>query len=83
MQVGRNIEVDCIFTESFVRIAHLEDTVVSMRHDHMIEQLVVRLNEMDDMMDMVSEGTIHTVELKEAQNHFKNQVSPEAVKASG
>jgi len=39
----------------------------------MIEQLVVRLNEMDDMMDMVSEGTIHTVELKEAQNHFKNQ----------
>ena len=68
------MEVDCNFAESFVRIAHLEDTVVSMRHDHIIDQLVMRLNEMDDMMDMMSEGTMHTVELKAAQHHLKDQV---------
>lgn len=73
--MGRDVEVHCNFAETYVRIAYLEDTVTSMKHDEIIEQIFARMNEMDDIMDMVSEGTMHTVEMKAAQSELKSQVS--------
>ena len=72
--MGRDVTVHCNFAESYVRIAHLEDAITSMRHDEIIEQIFARMNEMDDMMDMVSEGTMHTVEMRAGQSALKSQV---------
>jgi len=72
-QIGRDLEVHCNFAESYVRLAHLEETVVAMNKDNIVERLFSRLNELDDIMDMVSEGTVHVTELRSAQEGLKKQ----------
>ncbi|CAD7696616.1 unnamed protein product [Ostreobium quekettii] len=72
-QIGRDMEVHCNFAESYIRLAHLEETVVAMNKDHIVDRLFYRLNELDDMMDMVSEGTVHVTELRSAQEGLKKQ----------
>eukprot|EP00803_Ostreobium_quekettii_P000969 evm.model.scf_3123.2 EVM.evm.TU.scf_3123.2 scf_3123:11688-15273(-) len=67
------MEVHCNFAESYVRLAHLEESVVSMNKEHVVEQLFARLNELDDMMDMVSEGTVHLTEMRAAQEDLKKR----------
>lgn len=72
-QVGRDMETHCIFAESHARITHLEDKVVALKHDEMISQLYLRINELDDLLEMVSSGTVDAVELRTEQKKLEVQ----------
>lgn len=73
VQVGRDVEVHCSLAETYNRLAHLESTLTSMKHDELVSQLFVRLNEMDDMLDMVESGTIEKLDMKWRQESLIQQ----------
>lgn len=72
--MGRDVEVHCNFAESYARIAHLEEKITQMRHDDMVTQLFTRMNEMDDLLDMVQAGTVDQLELRHKQQDLSGQV---------
>eukprot|EP00798_Chlamydomonas_sp_ICE-L_P006521 gene6521-3161_t len=53
-RINRDIGTHCVLAEAATRITHLEEAVTKLKHDEMITQVFFRLNEMDDMLDMVA-----------------------------
>lgn len=72
-QVGRDVEIHCNFAESYARISHLEEKVTSLKHDEMITTIFTRLNEMDDLLNMVESGTVDRLELRHKQQDLAGQ----------
>ncbi|GAX81744.1 hypothetical protein CEUSTIGMA_g9172.t1 [Chlamydomonas eustigma] len=70
-QVGREVEVDCGLAEASVRVQHLESKLTAMKHDEMLINLFFRLNEMDDMLNMVHEGAVGAAEARHLMESAK------------
>eukprot|EP00210_Caulerpa_lentillifera_P007519 g7185.t1 len=64
VQVGRDVEFHCSLAESFTRLNRIETTITSMKHNELVSQLFVRMNEMDDMLTMVESGSVDKLHTK-------------------
>ncbi|GMH37815.1 hypothetical protein BSKO_05688 [Bryopsis sp. KO-2023] len=72
-QVARNVEVDCTFGEVFVRVFHMEERLQAVKHDEMVSSLFLRLNQMDDMLDMVRDGALEDLTMRTRVNSIVEQ----------
>lgn len=61
-QVWREVDVDCSLAELYVKSNLLEDVTRNMAHDSMFDSVYKRLNEMEDMLDVMHYGLGRTVE---------------------
>eukprot|EP00210_Caulerpa_lentillifera_P006349 g6065.t1 len=73
VQMGRDIEIHCTLAESYTRLSHLETTLTSMKNDELVSQLFSRLNEMDDMLDMVQSGSVEKLDAKWGDKNLLEQ----------
>eukprot|EP01026_Neomeris_dumetosa_P061132 TRINITY_DN5768_c0_g2_i2.p1 TRINITY_DN5768_c0_g2~~TRINITY_DN5768_c0_g2_i2.p1 ORF type:complete len:468 (-),score=41.58 TRINITY_DN5768_c0_g2_i2:2011-3414(-) len=71
--VDRGITVDCTFTEAYLRINHIEQRMQQMKHDELVSHLFSRLHEMDDLLDMAQQGTLHQIEVASRQSQLRDQ----------
>ncbi|KAG2483189.1 hypothetical protein HYH03_017924 [Edaphochlamys debaryana] len=61
-QVGRDVSTHCSLAEVSAHVRHVESALEKMKHDELITQLFFRMNEMDDMLGMVTQSAAATAE---------------------
>ncbi|MEW5302169.1 MAG: hypothetical protein WDW36_004974 [Sanguina aurantia] len=72
-EASRDVGTHCSLAEAHTRILHLEEKMTAMKHDDMMTQIFFRMNELDDMLDLVQQGSVGISEIKAQQSNLHSQ----------
>ncbi|KAK9909935.1 hypothetical protein WJX75_009692 [Coccomyxa subellipsoidea] len=70
-EVGREAEVDCALAELYVRGLATERLVKDQHQAEIFSTIYSRINEMEDMLDLVQHGAIKAVDLRAKQDQLR------------
>lgn len=71
-QVVREVHVDCGLAQLFMQARSLDGRVAALQADEAMHTVYSRLNEMEDMLSLVQEGTLKRLELKGEQDKLRH-----------
>ena len=74
MQVGTAVRTDCVLAETFLRLDHLETALHNVKHEEVINGLMMRLDHMAVEMQHLEDGTSDRIEEARKQQDFKDAV---------
>ncbi|CAK0764240.1 hypothetical protein CVIRNUC_003138 [Coccomyxa viridis] len=70
-EVGRETEVDCALAELYVRTMATDRLVKDTAQAEIFNSIFSRMNEMEDMMDIVQSGAVHAIDLRAKQEELR------------
>ncbi|CAL8467683.1 g7221 [Coccomyxa elongata] len=70
-EVGRETEVDCALAELYVRGLATERLVKDQHQAEIFNSIYTRMNEMEDMLDLVQHGAIKALDLRAKQDQLR------------
>jgi hypothetical protein len=73
MQVGQATRRDCVLAETFLRLDHLEDALHKVKHEELINGVLMRLDHMQLELEHAREHAEDAVDAKQAQQELKEQ----------
>jgi hypothetical protein len=74
VQIGSAARTDCILAETFLRLDHLEGAIHKVKHEELINGIMMRLEHMQTEMAHIEEQADDKIEEKTKQADFKDQV---------
>lgn len=74
MQVSTDIRNDCILAETYLRLDHLEESMQNVKHDELINGIMMRLDHINTDIAHMKEHTDDKIEEARKQMEFKEKV---------
>ena len=74
MQIGHGTRSDCVLAETFLRLDHLEDAIHAVKHEEMLNGMMMRMDHLAQQIEHVQDFTVDAVEEAQRRESYKDQV---------
>ena len=74
LQMGHGTRTDCVLAETFLRLDHLEDAIHAVKHEELINGMMMRMDHLATQIEHVQDHAGEKVEEAQKRADYKDSV---------